>query len=309
MRLETQQNESYPATPLSPLLNREAKESAHRWLARFAPLLDGVEGLGTQESRGRLEGIPALRAEGQAALQRLESQVSQADLNLLETLRSSLVELDAVEADLRRRLGLLAPGDPEGQIDLAALQAKLAENAARREVTSWGTQDSLLPARLELQTSPPNWAAAAMMGLFSLGWNSFTTIHAVLFIGGFWRAIGPFALFFLLFYSMFWAVGAAMAWGAFLAACQEEIGLEGRRLLLTRKLFGYTWKREYTLMEGTRARLLDPVMKSRQAGAAIHQKDVAVTDEQGKEVRFASGRPREEQQRLILRLNEYLAAS
>lgn len=163
---------------------------------------------------------------------------------------------------------------------------------------------------LEVRTSPPNWAGAGLLLLFSLGWNSFTTVHALLFIGGFWRAIGPLALAFLLFYSIFWAVGLAMAWGAFLAACQETITLEGRRLTLRRRLLGYTWKREYTLAPGAEARLVEPALhlKSRPNNVPGNGKDVAVTDETGKEIRFASGRPQYEQEQLVRKLNEYLSA-
>lgn len=308
MELRPQQvTEPYPVAPLSPLLHREAVEAAHRWLARFAPLLDGVDGLTLAESRQRLQSVDGLRADGQAALVRLVSHATVADQTLVDTLRSSLSELTALETDLRRRLGLLAPGDPNGQVDLEALQARLAENAARREVGSWVPQTGLTQGPLELKTSPPNWAGAGFMLLFGLGWTSFTTIHAFFFIGGFWRVIGPFALLFLLFYSMFWAVGFAMLAGALLSLCDEQVTLDGRRLTLSRKLFGFTWKRDYTLMEGTRARLIDPLLKNKQQGQFGRQKDVALTDERGKEVRFASGRPRDEQERLIMRLNEYLS--
>jgi hypothetical protein len=310
VRLDTQEQVTYPAVPLSPLLNREAQDRANRWLARFAPVLEGTDSLGADETRRRLESVQGLRPDGQSALHNLRTQATQAEVPLIQTLASALNELDVLETELRRRLGALAPGDPQGQVDLGAIQAKLAERAAEREVKSWGTTDALLPPVVELKTSPPNWAAAGFMGLFCLGWNSFTTIHAVLFIGGFWHVIGPFALLFLLFYSIFWAAGLAMGLAAFMAACQETITLEARRLTVRRALFGYTWKREYNLAAGARAQLIDPIMKSQKqpVGGTGSGKDVAVTDESGKEIRFASGRPLHEQEALVTKLNQYLSA-
>jgi hypothetical protein len=310
MRLETeeQHQRQYPVAPSSPLLNREARAGVERWLARFSPYLDSLESLPGEDCRKRLEELPALRADGQMALERLDQQAAQADAPLVETMRSALAELDNLEGDLRTRLGYLQPGDPEGRVDLEQIQAKLAATAARREVSSWSPTDTLLEGRLQLETSPPNWGAAIGLLIFSLGWNSFTTIHAVLFIGGFMRVIGLFALFFLLFYSMFWAVGLAMAWGAYLSACREQIVLDGRKLTLTRKLLGMELKREYTLMEGARARLIDPMMKSKNGSTSGSGKDLALLDERGKEIRFASGRTILEQERLMRRLNEYLTA-
>jgi hypothetical protein len=309
MHIDTQ-NQEMPLEPVSAVRNQEARLAAERWLAGFSPLLDRVQTLDSDECRRWVTRVPHLRAEGQFAREELQQHGSQADGPLLTTLGDALTELDNLENDLRLRLGHLTPGDPEGRVDLERLQAKLAESQARREVGSWGTQDGLLGPRLEMLTSEPNWAAAAAMGIFSLGWNSFTTIHAVLFIGGFMKAIGLFALFFLAFYSMFWAVGLAMAFGAFMAACREQVIIEdGRKLTLIRKLLGFAWKRDYTLMPGARAELMESrfgTQKRHQAAATNHE--IAIVDEKGKEIRFASGRNIGEQQRLLKQLNEYLTA-
>ena len=302
MQHEHVEQRQYPAVASSPLLNRSARETASRWLAQFAPLLGDLDELGAAECRARLEGLPGLRAEGAQALSHLEVHATVADVPLLTTLRDALRELEAHEADLRRRLARLAPGDPGGEVDLAAIQERLAEAAARREVASWASS-AKDGARLELKTSPANWAAAGMLALFSLGWNAFTTIHAVLFIGGFMQAIGLFALAFLLFYAIFWAVGIGMAYGAFRAASQEQLVLEGSMLTMNRRLFRFSWDRTYRVARSSKAVLVDASV--RQQGSAA--RDVAVYDAEGKEVRVASGRPLHEQERLANRLNEYFA--
>ena len=303
MRQEHEEERQYPASAHSPLLNRDARDAASRWLARFAPLLGGLDELGAEECRHRLAGLPELRAEGEQALSLLEQHATTADVSLLTTLRDAVREVAGHETDVRRRLARLAPGDPAGEVDLAAIQERLAEVAARREVGTWAGS-SVEGARLELKTSPANWGAAGMLGIFSLGWNAFTTVHAVLFIGGFMQAIGLFALAFLLFYAMFWAVGFGMAWAAFRAACKEQIVLQGTELTMNRRLFGLSWDRKYAVNRASRALLVEATV--RQQGSTA--RDVAVYDAEGREVRVASGRPLHEQDRLVARLNEYFAA-
>jgi hypothetical protein len=307
VELQTQTQENFPAVASSPLLNREAVEAANRWLARFSPVLDGTDTLGADQTRQRVQLISDLRPDGQSALQNLLAQATQSDTELVATLRSSLNELDALETDLRRRLAALSPGDPAGVVDLGALQAKLAEKAAEREVSSWAPGDTLVTPTLELKTSPPNWGAALFSGLFSLGWTSFTTIHAFFFIGGFWHVMGPFALLFLLFYSIFWAVGLAMGAAAVLSACSESISLDGRRLTVRRSLFGFEWKRDYTIPVGNRARVTAAATRAPSENTpAFNGMVVAIRDEAGREIKLASGRPSDEQHRLVTKLNEYL---
>jgi hypothetical protein len=308
LRVETQQSgEEYSDAALA-ALSREAREGANRWLARFAPLLEAQESLTAAECRRRVKLAEELAPQGAAVLRDLEALGSESEAALLTTLRAAVGELGTLEADLRRRLALIAPGDPAGEVDLQAIQAKLAETAARREVGAI-VGPGLTP-RLQIRSSPANWAAAAGLGVFGLGWTAFTTIHAVLFIGGFWQVIGPFALFFLLFYSMFWAVGGAMLWGAFLSACEENLDLEGLTLTVTRRLAGITWRKEYTLAPKARARRIPSLITQKNQGVrrAPGGMDVAIQDQHGREARFASGRSADEQERLVARINEYLAA-
>jgi hypothetical protein len=118
---------------------------AYHWLARFAPLLEEIEGAGAEDCRRCLQQVPALRADGQPLLAELERLAPPAEGTLVATLRDALRELDGLEKDYRQRLGLLAPGDPAGEVDLAPLRARLAEAAARREVAALGTAEGCTP--------------------------------------------------------------------------------------------------------------------------------------------------------------------
>jgi hypothetical protein len=301
--LEQAKTEPLPATPLSPLLHREACDAAGQWLARFEPLLGELDALTADEVRERLRRIDALESDAGRVLGDLEAQATASDTALLATLRQAVRELESLEEAHRRRLGLLAPGDPAAGVDLARLQEKLAASAARREVQAW-TGSSLNDERLAFPTSQPSWPAALFLGIFALGWNSFTTVHAIFMIGGMFHSFGWPALFLLAFYAIFWTVGLAMAAGAVFAACSEEVALEGRELVIRRTIVGRSWSRRRTLSPESRAYLAVPNL--RQEGSVTME--IAIPDHQGREVRFGGGRPRHEQQRIIEQINARLSA-
>lgn len=142
------------------------------------------------------------------------------------------------------------------------------------------------------------------MGLFSAGWLTFTTLHALVMIRGTSQIFGFGALFLLLFYGIFWAVGLGMAWAAVMAASQETLTLEGDQITLTRRLMAWRWTRRFTVRRDSRAVLLPANV--RQSGS--NAMEVALYDGEGKEVRFASGRPLLEQEKLVERLNTHLSA-
>jgi hypothetical protein len=302
VRLESQHEEQYPASPLSPLLHREAKEAANGWLARFSPLLDPSTELGAEDCRGRLEQVPELRAEGEAALKRLEAQATQADRTLLLTVRDALRELEHLENEMRRRLGLLAPGDPAGAVDLTDLRERLAEAAARRELEETTGSSLATPGHLEVKVSPGSLPGALFMGIFSLGWLSFTTLHADFMIGGMMQAFGPLALAMLLFYAIFWAVGIGMGYAAIMAGSQENLTLDGRELTLHRRFLSWTWEKKHTLGKESRAYVTEAAV--RQNGSAA--KEVLIQDQEGRDIRLAHGRPAFEQERLVAHINEHL---
>lgn len=308
MPLENRFESELPLEPLSPLLNREAREAANGWLSRLSPLLERAAPSHVAECRKRVALVEALRPDGEKALAGLQQQASQKDAALLQTLRQALGELDGIESDLRRRLAALAPGDPEGEVDLEAMRAKLADAAARREVTQIAgplgvsqTSGPLPP--LVLHVSDPEWGGALMMGIFSLGWNAFTTFHAAMMIGGIAKAFGPGALALLLFYSIFWFVGFTMGASAVQSASSEELALNGPEMTLTRKLGPFRWKRQYRLGPESKVYLNTPSVTKGRNGPTS---EMAVRDANGKLVRFGSGRPRPEQPMLRDQINTYL---
>ena len=291
------------------MLVREARDGANRWLARFAPLLDDREHSSADECRRRLDLIDELRTEGDPALSTLEARAEGEDAALLTTLRDAVGQIDGLEADLKRRLGLLAPGDPEGLVDLDALRARLAEAAARRELGAPPLLGTAAPARLDLPLSAPNWAAGGFMGIFSLGWLSFTTFHAFLMIGGIASTgIGWGALALLPFYGIFWAVGLGMAATALQSASSESLTLEGDTLVVRRRLGPWTRERRTTLGPDSRAYLTSPGVFASRSGPdrAAVAPEIAVQDAQGREVRFGRGCPPHQQEQVIARLNQHL---
>ena len=301
-RTTLQEPRQYPASPLSPLLNREAVREANRWLARFAPLLGESETLTAAQCRERLDTLPALQDEGRRILERLDEQACEADRPLLSTLRDAVRELDGLENDLRRRLSVLDPDDPQAAVDLAELREKMAELAARREVEQVAGPFSQRPTMLELKTSPPNWGGALFIGIFSFGWLSFTTFHATMMIGGMFHAFGPLALAMLAFYAIFWGAGIAMGWAAVMAASQEHLAAEGGQLTLTRKFLAWTWSKKHAVSRDSRA-----YVKLAQRNNGVPSYQAVFTNAEGQEIGFASGRPEHELGRLAEQLNGYFA--
>lgn len=295
--------EQLPAVPLSPTQRREAVQEANAWLSRFAPLLEDLDHLGAEQCRARLQQVPSLRSDGDQVLLRLRQHACQTDLPLLTTLQESIRELEGQESDLRRRLALLEPGDPQGEVDLSELRERLAEAAARREVAAVAGPWTGSATSLELQTSPPNWGGALFMGVFSFGWLSFTTVHAIFMIGGMSHAFGWMALALLGFYAIFWLAGIGMAWGAILAASREHLAVAGRQLTITRKFLAWTWSKRYSVSSNSRAYVKASSTRSSNSSSTLQ---AAFTDAEGREVGFASGRPEPELERLVSRLNDYL---
>jgi hypothetical protein len=292
--------------PRSSPLNREVVRDAHQWLVRFSPLLDEMEALRAEECRDRLRVIPALRDSGDRVALRLKEHGDADDAPLLQTLQGALRELDALEEELRRRLARVDPDDPQSSVDLDSLQARLAEAAARREVVETVGYTSQ-PTGMEVRTSAPNWGAALMMGLFSFGWLSFTTVHAFFMIGGMSRAFGWMALGLLGFYAIFFAVGIGMAWGAVMSACEEHLSVEGDELVLTRRLLGQTWKKRHKLGRDSRAHVTLNVTRHNNSGA-VSSFYAYVLDREGREIKFGAGRPKPELDRTVSQLNECLEA-
>ncbi len=287
--------------PTGELDLQAARERANRWLARFAPLLHGLDTLSAADCRTRLARLKELEPEAGAILTNLRADNQLPNNELQSTLEAAAAQIDNVESVLQRRLASLAPGDPEGLVDLDALRKDLAELAARHEVEE-AVGVGPLPQRLEIKLSNGNFAAAGFLGLFSFGWLSFTTVHAIFMIGGMMKSFGAIALALLGFYAIFFAVGIGMGLAAFASACKEEIELDGRHLTIRRKFFWTSWERRYMLAPDATVRM--ELATVRQKGS--NNRVLAVETESGAEIKFGSGCPPDRQKQHLQRINEYL---
>lgn len=286
----------------------QARDAANAWIARFAPLVMGDEVLTASEVRDRLATVESLRSSGAEVRRSLQVYGSDSDWELSSTLERAVGQLDSVEEGLRRQLGMLAPGDPEGRADLDRLNERLTERSARQDLGLDG--ESEMPAVLEERTSPANWAAAGGIGLFGIGWTSFTTFHAFFMIGGMMQAFGFAALALLGFYAIFFAVGFAMLGAAVNAASDESIVLDGRTLTVRRKLGPWVRRKRHLLGPDAKASIgkVNAVKMGAGNSNAV-QPAIVVPDAEGRPVSFGAGKSADQRKRLRDRINAYLAVT
>lgn len=279
-------------------------DDTNAWVAQFAPLIISSGDVGVPEIKERLALIQQLGSDSAALRARLTLHNLDAPPALVETFESAVSQLDSLETDYRKRLAKLAPGDPGGIADLKAVQEKLEQRAARQEL-GVATEEEI-PAVLEIKTSPGNLPAALAMGVFGLGWTAFTTLHAVLMIGGMMQAIGWAALFLLAFYSIFFLVGFGLLAGAFGQGATENIKLEGRQLTVVKKLGVVTRSKTYTLSPGIQAKIEVPVTASSSKNSTTPS--IVLTDSEGRPVSIASSATEASREQVCARINAYLAA-
>ncbi|OWU65159.1 MAG: hypothetical protein CBB60_006135, partial [Armatimonadetes bacterium Cent15-Ar3] len=211
---------------------QKTRDDANIWLARLSPLLTPKPGLTQDEVEKNINTLRSLQEEASDLQYRLGSLWEPGDMELSNTFGNAVTQLPSLEADFRTRLA--NQRFPGPRVDLESIQERLAEREAQQEL---GIPTSVHNAlSLSMQTSPRNLVAAGGLSIFALGWNSFTLMHAVLMIGGMWKAMGPVALFLLLFYAIFFGAGFAMIWGVIEALSIEEIELTGRSLVIKKSI-------------------------------------------------------------------------
>ncbi|HCE00917.1 MAG TPA: hypothetical protein DER07_07720, partial [Armatimonadetes bacterium] len=102
------------------------RQEAHAWVARLAPLLVDDPAATEAELRERIARLEELhRTLPDVFL--LKSSVDEEDQRLVGTVEKAARQLPNLEEGLRRRLALLAPGDPQSRVDLEQVQERLAE--------------------------------------------------------------------------------------------------------------------------------------------------------------------------------------
>lgn len=145
------------------------------------------------------------------------------------------------------------------------------------------------------------------MFLFGLVWNGFTTVHAVLMIGGLWQTAGPLALFLLLFYVLFWAVGLAMWSGAYLAGSEESFSLAGSRLTVLRRFAGWESRREYKVDVREKARFVRNEKRTGNRGPLGAGVALGLKSMDGKRVSLLAPSEPARRKELLGTVNAYLA--
>lgn len=282
------------------------REEANQWVARFAPLVmsdDAV--IAPDEVRDRIDLAQSLQKDGPSLRNRLAASFEPQDIALKEAIAQAVDQLPTIEADYRKRLARVQPGDPEGRVDLDALRDRLASRAARQEVGL--STETEIPSVLDLETSQPSPGGAFGIGIFAFGWLSFTTFHMVLMIGGMFKAVGWGALALLGFYAIFYLAGIAMASAALQALTRESIHLEGRELLITRRYPFVTRTRSFHLAGNAKASL----KKSMLGGASREGKtplSICIQDQAGKDVWIIGPADPRDKKQLVDRLNAYFLA-
>jgi hypothetical protein len=291
-------------------LQTVAREEANRFLAEVSPLLQGdLNAENAEGLRKWIQTTEKLQGNRPRLLMDLELLMDPSDQILKATALQALDQLPTLEEDLRKRLARLAPGDPDGRVNLDQLRDRLAERAARQEMGV--STDLEVPAVLEQKVSDPNWMGGLFMGVFGLGWTAFTTVHCVLMIGGMAQAFGWMALGLLAFYSIFFLVGFGMLFGAAASCATESIRLEGRDLTITYQLFGIRYHRRFTLDPTAKITIGKPTAKfknSSDSDESGRQRAILLTTAEGKEVSIGANATEAQRDALVKKLSAYLAA-
>ncbi len=149
-----------------------------------------------------------------------------------------------------------------------------------------------------------DWAAAASMGVFGLGWIGFTFLHAVLMFGSS-RGIGWSALGLVGTYCVFLSVGIAILCGAFVTACREVVVMEGHSLTVLRILGPIMIRRKVELMMRSRARI--GLRPGTLGGSRGGQPSVIVRDTDGRQHSFGTAADPEWRAQVCDAINTYLA--
>jgi hypothetical protein len=298
-RVAEQPIEAYPL-----LLSQKARVAAQRWLSRLAPLLEEDPPSQAEQCRSDLALLETLRPAGERVQRDLQQHASANDATLLETVRQALDELDGIESNLRLQLAALAPGDPEGEVDLAQMRTRLAEVAAHREVVGVAgplEQSTVAVEPLTLIGSEPWWGQAAFLGAFGIAWLAFFGALGNRFI----QMLGYLSPDQIVKYCVGWLVGAAigcyfLGWGI-QRGSREEVTLEGRKLTFRWRFGPFHWSRQH---------LLAPEDRVYHVGTSFEGYDLSgeltIRNAWGKWLNFGRQRPIDEQRWLHEKINAYL---
>lgn len=225
---------------------------AYQWMTRMSPLV--------------LDTLPSTKTAAKRHLADLQQQLQTgrtlqqaiAGMGLNPSITTSIDEairhLPDMILDAEAHITYLETGAANAEDAAEQLREKLARRAAQTEVNDIIGKEIEQP--LEATTRHRNIPAAIAMGIFGIAWTSFTTVHAFFMIGGMMQAFGWAALFLLLFYSMFWAVGFGMLATSAASLGTETIDLYDGTLTSTFNLFGYKRVKKIAIDTSYRAKVV-----------------------------------------------------
>lgn len=286
--------------------DQELTEDVERFLARFSSWIDVDATASAKKSKAAVDSLGRLVAETNALQQRVRDGSERIDRRLAATFWSASGQVPSLLDEWRVRLGVVAPGAPRSSVDLDTLQARLQEREARQELGV-----SALPQTIRAHTGTASVASALGIGIFALGWNGFTLVHAIFMIGGMMKSFGPIALLLVFFYSIFFGVGAVMVLATIAALSDEDVDLDGRTLTIMTKFFGRVKRKVYTLPDWAKAEIGKPVSNETAMGSNNNGNrlmSIVVPTTTGKPVSFGSRLLPQERQMLMQKINGYLAA-
>ncbi len=285
-----------------------ARDEANAWLAKFAPLLNVDDMVTKEQCESALATLADLKTSGETTYSNLNRLGQLQDQSLISTVQQAQGQLASVEEDVRKRLAVVKPGAPQGIVNLQNLVGQLAERAARQELPA----DEAIPDQLELVVSTPNYAAAASPGVFALGWNLFTTVHACFFIWGMWHAVGWPAIFMLLFYALFWGAGYGMILACRAALSTQTAIFSGRDLTVRDQIRSWIKEKQYRLPSDASAVLDIPSVAPVRFGNTNQMRTgttaITLADEKGKPIMLGQALFLPTKEKYVKQINLYLNA-
>jgi len=212
---------------------------AYQWMTRMSPLV--LDTLPSTKSAAQRH-LNDLKLQLQTGLA-LQQSILNADLNpsIKTSIGEALRHLPDMITDAEAQLRFLETGAANAEDAAEQLREKLARRAAQSEVNDIIGKN--LDQPFQAITRQRNIPAALGTGIFGIAWTSFTTVHAFFMIGGMMQAFGWAALFLLLFYSLFWAVGFGMLATSVASLGTETIDYYDGTLTTTFSVFGYKKRR------------------------------------------------------------------
>lgn len=273
------------------------RQDMNRWVAQFAPLVMANPALIPEEITERVELIQQLRIEADR-LMIAKSLLSQPeDAELLNTFQLAAQQLPQMEADLRRQLHLVSPGDPESRPCLTTLQDRLHENAARQQM---GLATDPIPEVFEAVTNTVNWGKTIGIMLPALG-----AVAVAAFFHGQNFTVGQVtsksvALFAATVFIVAMAFGRPWAF-----SYHEKLTLKGDGLILTKWLGPFWWPVEYKITLDQQVEIVE--VRDSRSSVWNGGRAIAIQDSIGFPIHVGRELSEGKREELVRQINAYLA--